>query len=349
MTLVAFLAGVGSPLANAATNTPTPSGPINFAVSPPSVAVVAQPGKPMSVDIRVENQSNVSENIKATVMKFTAEGETGLPNIRKFEPSDDFAKWAQVTPAVFSAEPNEWKTIKLNIDPPKSAAFGYYYAVLFSRADSPPALQKGKNNLQGAFASLILLDVNAPGAIRKVEVADFSTSSHISEFLPTNFNVRMHNTGNTHVGVSGSIAISKHNKMVAQIDVNSSKGYILPKSYRSFTSKWTDGAPSYQIKKDVSGKPVLDGSGVPETTLVWDKTSLSKLRFGKYDARLVMIYNDGHGDVSTSAKLSFWVIPWRIIFGIALVAILIIAGFYTIVLRPARRRLSHKRTYVDRS
>ena len=336
-----------------AVHTPTASAAtagFNFNISPPSVAVETVPGAPITVDIRIQNEGTTTESIKASLMKFTPKGDTGVPDLLNLTANDDFGKWATISPTTLTAEPNVWQTVQLTIDPPKTAAFGYYYAVQFSRLDSGKQSEKGKSNVVGAVASLVLLDVKAPGAVRKVNVAEFSTKSKVLEFLPVDFNVRLNNVGNTHVGVRGSIAISKNGKQVGQVEVNASKGYILPKSFRNFATSWSDGQPLYQNQKDATGKAMLDSDGQPVRSLSWDNFSLSKLRFGKYDARLVTIYNDGRGDVSTEARLSFWVIPWRIIVPVIVVTILVLAGIWALFVRPARRRFKKKQpTYEDRS
>ena len=338
------------PLASAVTPvTPAINGPFNFNVSPPSIAVETVPGAPITVDIRLQNAGIATENINTTLMKFTPKGDSGVPDLRDISPSDDFGKWATISPATFIAEPNEWKTVHLVISPPTTAAFGYYYAVQFSREGATKQVQKGKTNLLGAVASLVLLDVKAPGAVRKVNVAEFSTNSHVSEFLPVNFNVRLHNTGNTHAGVRGNISISKNGKEVAEVEVNSSKGYILPQSFRNFKTSWADGTPVYKTQKDAVGNTINDNGGNPVQSLSWDKFSASKLRYGKYNARLVMIYNDGRGDVATEARLSFWVIPWRIIAGVTFVGLFVAAGIWALIIRPLRRRLVKPKNYEDRS
>ena len=326
------------------------AGAFDFNVSPPSVAIETLPGVPITVDIRIQNEGTATEIIKAVLMKFTTHGDSGLPDLRTLEATDEFSNWAAISPSTFAAEPNQWQTVHLTISPPKTAAFGYYYAVQFSRVDATKQLVTGKSNVIGAVASLVLLDVKSPGAVRKVNVAEFSTATRVSEFLPINFNVRLQNVGNTHVGVRGNISISKDGKQVAQIDVNSSRGYILPKSSRNFSTTWDDGTPVYKIQKDAIGKAILDANGQPVQKLSWDNFGTSKLRFGKYNARLVMIYNDGNGDVSTEARLSFWVIPWRIIVPMTFVGILVLAGAWALIARPAYRRFKNKKpTYEDRS
>lgn len=339
--LVASLAQ--PPAANAA-------GGFNFNVSPPSIAVETLPGIPITVDIRLQNEGTDTETVTTKLMKFTPKGDSGVPDLRNLEASDDFGKWATISPATFTAEPNVWQTVHLTITPPKTAAFGYYYAVQFSRADNAKLQAKGKYNLVGSIASLVLLDVKSPGAVRKVNVTEFSTKSKLQEFLPVEFNIRLNNIGNTHVGVRGTIAISKNGQQVGQVEVNSSKGYILPKSYRNFTTAWRDGTPSFIDQKDAIGRPVQESNGLPVRKLSWDNFSTNKLRFGKYNARLVMIYNDGKGDVSTEGRLTFWVIPWRVILPITLLTLLVLAGVWAVFIRPAYRRFKHKKpTFEDRS
>lgn len=322
----------------------------NYNISPPSVAVETIPGEPITVDIRIQNEGTTTENITTKLMKFTPQGDSGIPDLRNLESTDDFGRWATISPATFAAEPNVWETVHLTIKPPKTAAFGYYYAIQFSRAESSQIKERGKYNVVGSIASLVLLDVKAAGAVRKVNVAEFSTKAKVQEFLPVNFNVKLKNVGNTHVGVRGTISISKNGKQVGQIDVNSSKGYILPNSFRNFTTSWNDGTPLHVAQKDLVGKPVIGTDSLPVTKLSWDNFSTSKLRFGKYNARLVMIYNDGKGDVSTEARLSFWVIPWRVIVPLILVSLLVLAGIWALFIRPAYRRFKKKQpTYEDRS
>lgn len=344
--LAVLLSGIFSPLASAADT--NPQGAFNFAVSPPSVAIEAIPGEATSLDIRIQNQGIATEKVKVTLMKFTPDGETGLPNLRSFDATDEFSKWAQISPTTFSADPNVWTTVKFSLTPPKDAAFGYYYALVFSRQGAETQTQKAKSSLLGAVAALILVDVKSPNARRQVSIAEFSTGTRSGEFLPVEFNVRLHNTGNTHVGVRGTINITKGKKTIADIDVNSKKGYILPGSYRNFITDWKDGSPVYQDVKDAHGNVINDADGKPKQKLVWDKFTTSKLRFGKYNARLIVVYDDGKGDVSTEARLTFWVIPWRIIAFLIVLLLLVAGGIWAVIIRPLVKGARKSRGYAVR-
>ncbi|MDO8241293.1 MAG: hypothetical protein Q7T51_04930, partial [Candidatus Moranbacteria bacterium] len=58
----------------------------------------------------------------------------------------------------------------------------------------------------------------------------------------------------------------------------------------------------------------------------WDFSQVSKLRWGKYTAKLLLIYDDGKRDVPIEAEVSFWVVPWRIVIGGLLIAIFVFIG-----------------------
>ncbi len=325
--------------------TQNPNGAFMVVVSPPSIGAEVLPGHSTAIDLKVQNQGIATEHVKVTLMKFSAQGQNGTPKLEDFEPSDDFDSWVSFSKTKFDAEPSVWNTITMTIKPPVGAAFGYYYAVIFSRDGAAPT--KGQSNLLGAVASLVLLDVKAPGAKRQAVISEFSTPNKVQEFLPVDFTVRMHNTGNTHVAPRGNIFITRNGKNVATLEVNLKKGYILPDSYRKFTATWSDGTPVYRVKT-ADGKTVLDKNNKPVSELNWDKFGLSKLRAGKYNAKLVMVYNDGQGDVAQTSYLSFWIMPWRVLAVVAALSLVVVAGLWTLFVRPLRRFIKQKRSHGRR-
>lgn len=338
--LLIFLSGVFAPGARAAQPNPAnPEGSFNIVVSPQPVSLVTKPGQKVSQELKIQNQSLATERVKISLMKFTAEGEAGDPHLLDFGPEEAEKDWVSFSRTIVNAEPNVWETVTMTINPPKSAAFGYYYAVIFSRdgAEEQTAADR-QANLLGAVATLVLLNVDAPGAVQEAKIVNFGSNRKLYEFLPTDFNVRVNNSGNVHVAPRGNIFITQGGRQVAILEVNLNRGYVLPKTYRQFESAWKDGWPVYKVNES-DGKVVLDDSNKPIRSLDWDNFSPGKLRMGKYDARLVMVYNDGQGDISVEAKLSFWVIPWRII-GVSLLVLLLVgAGVWALVGRPIRSRM----------
>lgn len=323
------------PRANAQENS---DGSFNLVITPLPLVLEAKPGTRATTQVKINNGNTVNEKIRISVMKFGAEGEDGTPKLIDIEPGDEFAKWISFSEDKFVAEPNVWKTIQITVDVPQSAAFGYYYALVFSRDNAAQQVEPGKSNLLGAVASLLLLDVQAPGASREAKLVEFSTPKRVYEFLPTDFTVRMQNKGNVHVAPRGNIFISRSKDKISLLEVNPSKGFILPDTYRKFSTKWEDGSPVYKIKT-ADGKAVLGSNGKQKSFLDWSSFNPSKIRFGKYTAHLVMVYNDGNRDIPVEGKVSFWVIPWRIIGAALLVAVLLFAGLYTTFIRPLKDRI----------
>lgn len=333
-----MLVMMASPLLHAQGN---PEGSFNLIVSPLPVSLETKPGSTVSTELKFRNAGNVTENVKISVMKFGAEGEDGTPKLLDAEPGDEFMKWVTFSQTRVEAEPNVWKTVKMDINPPSTAAFGYYYAIIFSRDKAEEQIQPQKANLLGAVASLVLLDVQAPGAKREATLTEFSMPKKMYEFLPADFTVRLKNTGNVHVAPRGNIFITQGGDNQALLEVNLDKGYILPDSARKFTTFWQDGNPVYKIK-EAGGKAVLDKNGKQQRFLDWSNFNPSKIRFGKYNARLVMVYNDGTRDVPVEGTVSFWVIPWRILGVLLLVLLFVGAGLYATIIRPLKNRLKKK-------
>jgi len=316
--------------------TPPPSG-VNLTTSPLPISLSALPGSSVTTDLRIQNGNNQTQKIKVSLMKFSAYGESGKPALQDRAPGDDYFDWVSFNPASFDAPSRQWTTVKMTINIPTTAAFGYYYAVVFSPADQNPS---GKGNrLLGSTAILVLLDVKSPNARRSAKVVNFSVDHKIYEFLPVDFSVRLHNDGNVHLLPAGSIYIKRGSKQVAVLPFNSQHGNILPNSYRIYTSSWSDGFPVYTTKQQ-AGRVVLDKNDQPERVLSWDFSKLPHLKFGHYTANLLAAYDNGSRDVPMEASLSFWVIPWRLIVLVILIPTVPALLVYLIMRRRLRKKLT---------
>ena len=78
-----------------------------------------------------------------------------------------------------------------------------------------------------------------------------------------------------------------------------------------------------ELDKIEDGKVVFNDKRERQTELKWNIADASKFRFGKYTAKLLLVYDDGKRDVPIEGEVSFWVIPWRAI-GIASFFVLLI-------------------------
>jgi hypothetical protein len=299
---------------------------LRLTTSPLPINLKVEPGVSISTPLKIKNDGLSSENIKVSLMKFKADSITGVPTLSEREPGDNYFDWASFSENSFTLPANEWKTITATFNVPKEASFGYYYAVVFSRAEENVEKNERQTIINGGTAVLVLLEANVPNAKREVTVTDFSVDKAMYEFLPATFSIKLRNTGNVHIAPRGNIFISQgENKDVAILEVNPNRGSILPDSPRDFTESWSDGFP-YYVDKQLDNKTILDENNSPEKELKWDFKDASKLRWGKYTAKLLLVYDDGKKDVPVEATVEFWVMPWRLIGGGILILIFVLIG-----------------------
>lgn len=316
---------------------PVPQTGLRLVTSPLPINLVTEPGKTITTELKVKNGGIQKETLKVDLMKFKAYEESGKPQLLEREAGDDFLTWVTFSEPTFTLDPDEWKTIKATFAVPETASFGYYYAFVFSRMADANQINSTQTALLGGTAVLVLLEARIPDAKREITVTEFSVDKKFYEFLPTTFIVKLKNTGNVHIAPRGNIFIEQGNmKDIALLEVNSEKGNILPDSSRIFATAWKDGFPVY-TQKVQDGKTVLDEEGNPVLELTWDWDETSKLRFGKYTAKLLLIYDDGKRDVPIEGEVSFWVVPWRL-----LLVLLVVAIFFFIGIRSTARNIYNK-------
>lgn len=296
----------------------------NLTTSPVPLDLNVKPGGTISQDIRVQNSSTSVNHINVSLLKFKADGKDGTPQLYKCTDSDITCSWVSFSRTSFTAQPGEWNSVNMTISPPTYAGFGYYYAVLFSNGTPPKSTKPNSSTLAGAVATLILLDVQAPGEKRQLQIDSFSADHGLYEYLPATFLVKIKNTGNVHAVPSGSIFIKKGSSTIATLDINPGSGNILPNSTRTFIAKWDDGFPTFK-QKLVNGQAVEDKKGQPVMQLDWNFAKASHLRVGNFSAQLVATYDNGTRDVPLQSEASFWVLPWKLM--LLVLVLLAIVGF----------------------
>lgn len=301
----------------------------NLTTSPLPIELLSSPGQTVSSNLRVQNSGTAPVKIKVSLLKFKASGSNGQPELLPRQAGDEFFDWVSFSKTSFVANPGVWNTVVMTVSPPLDAAFGYYYAVVFGQDTTGAELPSSTSKLNGAAATLVLLDIKADGEKRQIALTSFSTDRKLYEYLPTNFNITVRNTGNVHLVPKGNIYISRnHKKNIAVLDVNPNLGNTLPDSTRIFQVAWSDGFPVYTTKRD-NGQIVSDKEGKPVLELKYDFSKTNKLRFGKYYAHLTLIYDDGTRDVPIEAEVSFWVVPWKMLPVFILAVIMILVGLYS--------------------
>jgi hypothetical protein len=272
-------------------------------ISPPVIELSAKPGETLTTSIRVRNVATGVLIAKGQADDFGAgSGEDGQPQILSNETGAtrySLKYWVKSVPNLTLA-PQELKTATVQISVPANAEPGGHFGVIRFTA-VPPNLEGTGVALSASVGTLILLrvagQVTDNASVSSFTVGQKGKAGSFFEHGPLDFTVRIHNSGTVHEKVQGSIEVTDgFGKKVTSIAVNAKGGNVLPDSTRKFVQSL-------------------------------DKKSL----FGRYTANLHLTYLGGAKKLD--AKLSFWVIPWKLI--LLLLIGLIVFGY---LLRLSIRR-----------
>lgn len=304
------------------------AGDFSLQVSPSPLVATVKPGEASQLELKIRNSGSKPENLRISPRAFSL-GNNGDTVTLDNEGPAEINNWISFSNPTFTVLPGEWFTQKIKIAVPQEAGFSYSFALVINRADTPEPT-KGGRLIEGSVAVFTLLNVDQPGATRKLEITDFSSTQNIYEFLPAKLNVRLKNTGNTIVQPYGNIFVqrgSSDTSPLATLPVNETKGYILPGKERALQATWGDGFPTYNL--------AADAKGVENRSIDWNISNIAHFRIGQYTAKLVAVYNDGQRDVPLEAEITFWVIPWKTI----LLILAVIIGLWFI-----GRKLNQRKT-----
>ena len=319
-----LLASIGIAWSVSAQNPPSD---FSLQVSPSPLVADVKPGQVTNLELKVRNAGTGTESLKIEPRKFTVNKNDGSI---KFDDTalPEIAPWVSFGSPNFTIKPGEWFTQKIRIALPKETGFSYSFALVISRTNNQKTVESGRL-INGSVATFTLVNVNRPGAVRKLEVADFKTTQGIYEFLPAQFDISFRNSGNTIVQPYGNVFVQRSAgdaTPIATLPVNDKGGYLLPDTPRDLSVSWNTGFPLLETTKK------SDGSENQE--LKWDWSKLSDFRIGPYTAKLVAIYNDGQRDVPIEREITFWVVPWR--------SILILAAIIAVLAYLRHKQIERK-------
>lgn len=312
-------------------------GQFSIQVSPAPLVETLQPGTTKTIELTVRNTGTQTEQLKIEPKSFTfgADEQVSLDDTKR----PILADWIIFSDPAFTVKPGESFIQKITVATPADAGFSYSMVLLISRKSNPkPA--PGAQNIQASVAVFSLFNIDRPGAVREVDLATFISERRVYEYLPATFTVRLKNKGNTFVQPYGNIYIQRHSddaEPLSVIPVNTSNGYVLPETTRTFTSTWDSGFPVVKTIK-------LADNAKSEQKTEWDWSKITDLRIGRYTAKLVAVYNDGQRDTPITSEVTFWVFPWKILLGLLVISIILLTGVWAIIRRPVKAlRKRHKR------
>ena len=309
-----------------------PTGDFSIEVSPSPLFATVQPGTSTVLDLKIRNASIQPEELKIEARSFSLIGDKQTIHLSDSTPPE-LAEWISYSAPTFMVDPGEWFQQKITVALPEEAGFSHSFALVISRVNESATDPTNGRLLKGSVAIFTLINIDKPGATRKLEIESLTTSQPVYEYLPATIQLRLKNSGNSIVQPYGNFYLQRgtnDKNPLAVLSVNDSNGYILPGATKDITTKWSDGFPVYKTSEN--------GSFVD-----WSLSQARDFRLGKYTAKVVAVYNDGSRDIPLVGEVTFWVLPWKILLGGIIAAALLIVGIWTIM-RQIGQKFRHLRT-----
>ena len=305
---------------------------IDLTLSPITLRLYTDPGQSIPSSFKVRNNGTQPEHLVLNLAKFTSDETGSKPVLIEFLPDDPEQYWLHFAQKDFVVQPNDWCEINLVFDPPPEAALDYYYAIILNRARE--TLTIGQNQITGAPAILALVQVQTPNATKQLDLVSFKPTKRFYEYLPTEFEVKVRNSGNVYLIPKGNIYIEQKAKHeIGIIDVNTTSSAILPGTERNYPSTWEDGFPVTITSTETQP---------PKSSTQWDFTKINHFRIGRFTAHLLLVYDVNGMDIPVEADTSFWVLPWKIMLGGLVIGLILLAGLWSI-LRSFWKKLTKKK------
>ncbi len=257
---------------------------------PPKLEIEVQPGKVVTKEVKVRNDSNTEKTVTVTIKDFAVFDDLGTPVQLEDITQDDnrwaAASWLQISQRQVRLKAYETKSLMLSVLAPNDALPGGHYAMVLYSPDSSNSIDGTGAAIQTNVGSLIYITV--PGNIKQDARIDRFTAPKFSEFGPINFSTIITNLSDIHIKPLGAIKITN----------------------------WLGGKTADLTLED---KNVF-----PYTTRSFENTLDKKYLFGRYKAQFLAGYGTNGG--ALAATLYFWVIPWRLILLVLFVLILLFIG-----------------------
>lgn len=288
----------------------------NIQVSPSPLVVTLTPGKQQTASLTIRNLTNHPETLYPKLNGFTIDKSSKDVRLQDTPPVG-MDQWITFKSPSITLAAGATQTVDVVFNTPNNVGFSYSLAITLARKQDN-VIDKDGVHLQGAVAVFCLVNIDRADAKRELSISSFKANKSQYQYLPANFTLTVKNTGNIIDQPKGTLYIQRSygsNKPLTTMPINTGSNYVLPGTSRDFTSEWKSGFPAYV--KGADGKQHLS----------WDWKHLSDLRFGRYVAKVVLVYNDGHRDVPLVASYTFWVIPWTLILILLVLAAILVAGF----------------------
>jgi len=321
---------------------------MGITISPVKYEFSGAPGEVIKAEVKFFNVTKTKKDLYLRTLNFEPIGETGFPAFIEndnlpFEAS--LRQWIVLEEdhvVVDPVEPDRSipSIVKFQIEIPENAVAGGHYAGIIQSQREPGEdveIETSGMVISPESACLIILNVDGD-VIRKGSSEQFYVTDpfmqdkkpvKLFEYPPVQFVARIRNDGNTHFKPQGNIFLYRGDKQIASIIINEDEGNVLKDSIRKFEEGlWGEPEDTFISRVEVlddSGEPVRDDDGNIKTkiTLNWNK--LTNIAFGKYEAKLAVVFDGENGKEVVKDSVTFWVIPWKLLLLILAIVIVLVS------------------------
>lgn len=266
---------------------------------PTRVDLIADPGQTVTAEVKIRNDSSISQTFSINIDDFIVYDSIGTPIPVQSSLGNRWSLKSWITaPKIIPVDPNGIQVIKLTFKVPLTALPGGHYAMITYQPN--PDLKKGEQrqtaNLIGQrVGTLLYLTISGP-INQNASMTKFTTERFV-ERGPVVFSGSVLNLSDVHVAPTGTISIfGPLNNKVAEIPVE--VGNVFPEVTRDFTAEWDQ-----------------------------------RWGYGRYRADLSLAYGTAGGILTST--IFFWLFPIRLVIYIL---ILIVSVLMVIILLNKKGR-----------
>lgn len=239
------------------------------------------------------------------------------------EARDPFSasKWIKISQKSVNLKSNEYTKIQYEIQIPQDSASGEFHAMIFLVSKSP-IVNLGPNSTSSSnlgSGPVFLINVGNQ-IIEKADIEYFRTNKSFYELPPVTFLTRYVNKGNTHVTPAGDIILENFlGQEIDKVTFNENRQSLIRGNAGNYADTW-------------ESKNIFFKNG--------------KIAIGPIKARLITTYmSQNPGYAALSASTTFWVLPWKHILAIIIIAGIIYRLIFTLIKRNAKKTSTHNTSY----
>ncbi len=267
-------------------------GSLTLSISPSLFDMSADPGQKWQSSLRVININNFDLTVYIDVVNFLPQGEAGdgrfIPVPIEGGEGVTLAEWFTVTREAVLIPREQSVEVPFSVTVPEDASpGGHFAAILVGTKPLVPEVGQARVQTSQMVTSLFFARVTGD-VIESGNIREFTTTESFLNSPEATFELRFENKGNVHLQPQGDIRITNmwgEERGVVPINQNSSFGNVLPESIRKFDFAW--------------------------------KGEWSIADMGRYTAVATLAYGSDDRQF-TSAIVNFWVIPFKLLFGLLL-------------------------------